>query len=222
MPPTRARGLVPLIALLAMVLLVIRGVRPYAIDGVAKAFRIPGPSMQPTLLPGDFVLTAFRTPYRPTRGSLVVFVSVQDPALRMLSRVVAVPGDTVAMENGALTLNRVSLPEPYVQEPPDPTPDPPALAMEIARWQGPFLARPAKGYSPDRHNWGPLIVPPENYMVLGDNRDHTNDSRYWGWLPSDHILGAPRYIYYSYDPGSYRLVPQVTAVRWNRIGTHVH
>jgi signal peptidase I len=66
-----------------------------------------------------------------------------------------------------------------------------------------------------------LVVPEGNYFVLGDNRDNSADSRYWGFVPDSLVRGRPMFVYYSYEPDATRRVPWLTNVRWSRIGTRV-
>jgi signal peptidase I len=84
-------------------------------------------------------------------------------------------------------------------------------------------ARPSRnpGDHPSRNNWGPLIVPAESYFVLGDNRDNSLDSRYWGFVPDSLLRGRPLLVYYSYAPDSARRLDWLTAVRWSRLGARV-
>jgi signal peptidase I len=89
-----------------------------------------------------------------------------------------------------------------------------------------FLApvpRPGRnpGDHPSRNNWGPLVVPVSSYFVLGDNRDNSLDSRYWGFVPDSLLRGRPLVVYYSYAPDSARRFDWLTAVRWSRLGERV-
>jgi len=77
------------------------------------------------------------------------------------------------------------------------------------------------GDHPSRNNWGPLIVPADSYFVLGDNRDNSLDSRYWGFVPDSLLRGRPMVVYYSYAPDSARRMAWLTAVRWSRLGVRV-
>jgi len=85
---------------------------------------------------------------------------------------------------------------------------------------------------PTHDNWGPLVVPPTHYFMMGDNRYCSKDSRYWGVVPRKNVRGRPMFVYYSYRPGdepsevcryetSDRPLPFITAVRWDRIGTRI-
>ncbi|MBW8772099.1 MAG: S26 family signal peptidase, partial [Gemmatimonadetes bacterium] len=68
----------------------------------------------------------------------------------------------------------------------------------------------------DRNNWGPIVIPPDSLFVMGDNRDHSWDGRYWGLLPRGNVRGTPLFIYYTYDAATYKPLPFITNVRWGR------
>jgi signal peptidase I len=88
----------------------------------------------------------------------------------------------------------------------------------MRRWQLPHLAGgDTASYHPDVQDWGPIVVPRDSLFVMGDNRENSLDSRYWGYLPRENLRGSPMFIYYSYDKSSYRALPFLTAVRWGRI-----
>jgi len=80
-----------------------------------------------------------------------------------------------------------------------------------------FLGDRPEGYDPTSWNWGPLVVPRDSLFVMGDNRDDSYDSRYWGFLGRDRIRGAPFLVYFSYDRNGPLPLPFLTAVRWERI-----
>lgn len=200
-----------------------------------EAFKIPSGSMERTLLVGDFLLvdklaygaevpfTRTRLPglARPKRGDVIVFEWPSDPTKNFVKRLVGVPGDTLEMREGKLLLNGRSLMERYVShtEPDiDPSPD-------DFRWQRNYLVSTAAAsiaYHPSRNNWGPLVVPEKNYFVLGDNRDNSLDSRYWGFVPDSLVKGRPFVIYYSYAPDTVNGVAWLTRIRWNRLGERIH
>ena len=78
-------------------------------------------------------------------------------------------------------------------------------------WQLPhYVGRDPATYRPTTHDWGPIVIPPGHYFVMGDNRDASYDGRYWGFLPRDHLVGRPLLIYFSYATDPLR-------IRWNRI-----
>ena len=76
-------------------------------------------------------------------------------------------------------------------------------------------------YHPSRNNWGPLVVPEGNYFVLGDNRDNSLDSRYWGFVPDSLVKGRPFVIYYSFAPDTSEHLAWLTRIRWTRLGERV-
>ena len=199
--------------------------------GVA-AFKIPSGSMQNTLLIGDFLfvnkaiygaevplihrrLPAFA---HPKRGEVIIFEYPLDPDKDYVKRLIGVPGDTVEMRDGTVYIDGRAQVESYVVHS-DPTADP---GGEEFAWQQPFLVRTAEAsVHPSRNNWGPLVVPQDNYFVLGDNRDNSSDSRYWGFVPDSLVRGRPMFVYYSYEPDATRRVPWITKIRWNRVGLRV-
>jgi len=202
---------------------------------LVEAFRIPSSSMERTLLVGDFLfvnkalygaeiplvhthLPAIR---EPKRGDIVVFDSRTEAGVKVVKRVVGAPGDTLEMRANVLLRNGVRQAEPYAQHV-DPGSDPADPEMRL--WQLQYLL-PRVGratYQPTRGTWGPLVVPAGQYFVMGDNRDNSYDSRYWGFVDRRVIRGRPLFIYYSFDHESWRVLPFVTAIRWDRIGSRPH
>jgi signal peptidase I len=204
---------------------------------LVEAYKIPSGSMESTLLVGDFLLvnklvygatlplTNVKLPAvrEPRRGDVVVFVWPSDPTKNFVKRLVALPGDTVSMQQGVLLLNGLEQDERYVVHT-DPGVDPTA---EDFVWQRGHLVRTAtaapsaRGYRPSRNNWGPLVVPDDHYFVLGDNRDNSLDSRYWGFVPDSLMRGTPMVVYYSYSPDSTSAAPWLTNIRWRRLGERI-
>jgi len=188
---------------------------------VAKAYRIPSTAMAPTLLVGDYlyVHNYVRTPPAIKRGQIVVFRSLTEPGVMVIERVCGVPGDTLQMRDDTLFVDGVQQVEPYTQHV-DPTGD---VTDSSMRWQAAFVtaAVDRRYYLPTRSNWGPIVVPAHSYLALGDDRDNSSDSRYYGFVPSDRIVARPLRLYFSYDPDARSSVPWLTAVRWRRIGQAV-
>jgi signal peptidase I len=203
---------------------------------LVEAFRIPSASMENTLLIGDFLFvnkTAFggeleipvtglhccRLPAlsTPNRSEVVVFRSVEDstPDLNIVKRIIGVPGDTLQMVHDTMIRNGVRLDEPYALHTAlTPVPDEPFRLAQIKTWQQPFYVGPNRqSYRPTTHDWGPLVVPQQHYFVMGDNRDESYDSRFWGFLPRNHIRGKPLFIYMS-------VATQPLRIRWNRLFRH--
>jgi len=201
---------------------------------IVEAFKIPSGSMERTLLIGDFLLvnklaygaeipfTQMRLPglREPARGDVIVFESPEDGSKTYVKRLVGVRGDTLEMRDGVLYRNGTRLSEDYARHT-APDVDP---VEERFRWQRNYVAKTANasvGYYPSRNNWGPLIVPERNYFVLGDNRDNSSDSRYWGFVADSLVKGRPFVIYYSYAPDSAQSFAWLTRIRWSRLGERV-
>lgn len=202
-----------------------------------QAYRIPSPSMENTLLVGDFLFvnkaifggrlevpfTGLRFPLRlpafaePHDGELIIFRSVEDstPNLVIVKRVIGQPGDTLRMVHDTIYRNGRRLDEPYALYLAGGTDVLPDYRLEqMRRAQLPHYVGPDPAhYRPDDHTWGPVVVPPDSFWVMGDNRDESYDSRYWGFLPRSHIEGRPALIYFSigWDP---------IRIRWNRFFRH--
>jgi signal peptidase I len=158
-----------------------------------QPFTIPSGSMEDTLMPGDYILVKkyeygysllnrtarFLEFKRPQRGDVLVFVSPADPSKDYIKRCVGVPGDSVELRNSQLYVDGVRLDEPYVKH----------------------LFTPAElleGDGPDsvKVNFGPVTVEPGHYFMMGDNRDDSEDSRYWGQLDERLIKGKAWLIYW--------------------------
>lgn len=194
---------------------------------VVEAYRIPSSSMERTLLAGDFLLvnkwvygaeipfTRTRLPALrpPKHGDVIVFDWPVDPGKAFVKRLVGLPGDTLQMRAGRLARNGRLVREPYVR----------LGATAIERRTDPVVSRAEAGTTmgASRAEWGPLVVPPGHLFVLGDNRENSLDSRYWGFVPVTLLRGAPWFVYYSFTPDSAAPVPWLTHVRWGRIGTAV-
>ncbi len=199
-----------------------------------EAFKIPSGSMENTLQVGDFLLvnkliygagipfTHKRLPRLrdPKLGDVIVFEFPEDVTKYLVKRLVGVPGDTVEMRDGTLIRNGAAIPERYVEHT-EPDMDP---APEEFRWQRDYVVRTAaaaSAYHPSRNNWGPLVVPKGNYFVLGDNRDNSLDSRYWGFVADSLLKGRPMVVYYSYSPDTVGAFPWLTHIRWSRLGERI-
>jgi signal peptidase I len=167
-------------------------------------------------------LTHTRLPQfrQPQRGDVVVFVPPHEPDKNYVKRLVGIAGDTLEMRNKVLYLNGDPQVEPYVRHT-DPNNDVYAPSMY---WQCEYLPAKLKDTEcrPTRDNWGPVVVAPERFMMLGDNRDDSEDSRYWGFVNREAIKGEPLFIYYSFDSSTLRPFPWITQIRWGRIGGTIH
>jgi signal peptidase I len=180
----------------------------------ARSLRNVSRAMEPALLAGDLFTVRRWSPQSLraiSRGVVIVHRFPLDPTKQFVKRVVGLPGDTVAMVRGAFRINGRLLAEPYAWNA-DSASDP---TWDDFKWQRDYLAGPSMGdtshYRPSRNNWGPIAVPSGHFFVLGDNRDNSLDSRYWGFLTATDIVGQPRRVYFSRDPETGR-------IRWSRIG----
>jgi signal peptidase I len=180
----------------------------FVLTFIAQPFRIPSESMERTLLVGDFLLVnkmiyapggafGWLLPYREVaRGDVIVFRFPLDPTDYVVKRVIGVPGDHIHLRDGVVYRNGQALHEPHaVYE---------QAYRDAFRDQFPSGVYTDPGV--DTHWWlqmrhdaqnGDVVVPAGNYFVLGDNRNHSRDSRYWGFVPRPNIIGRPFMIYFS-------------------------
>jgi signal peptidase I len=199
---------------------------------VVQTFVIVSESMRETLLVGD-MLVANRLAVGPRipgtrshlpgyselrRGDVVVFDPHHEENMKLVKRLMGLPGDTLQMRAGELWVNGQRLDEPYVR-----TGTVPDDASSEFSWQGRYLVGEvdASTYRPTRETWGPIVVPREHYFMLGDNRDDSYDSRYWGPLESWRVEARVAFLYFSYNRDSYRPFPALREIRWNRLGRGV-
>jgi signal peptidase I len=177
---------------------------------IVQAFKIPSESMEPTLLVGDHLLVnkfIFEgsgawyeklLPYRPIRhGDIIIFKFPYDDHPDYVKRVIGLPGDRVRILDDQVMVNGNPLVEPYAEH--DPAEEdafatnfPPTDGV-IAAGLRPEWAEQLPGYTQD----GELVVPPDHYFVLGDNREDSLDSRYWGFVDRSAVIGRPVVIYWS-------------------------
>jgi len=193
-----------------------------------QTFTITSGSMENTLLVGDFLVlsksaygatipgTGVRLPgySHPQRGDVVVFRGHHEP-IDLVKRLVGMPGDTLSMKDAVLYIDGVAQDEPYVHHV-DASGD---GYHDWMRWQKDYLVStvdPAE-YRPTRDNWGPIVIPAARYFMMGDNRDESLDSRYWGFVDPTEIKGRAVVLYFSYDRDAFGPVPFVNHVRWKRV-----
>jgi signal peptidase I len=185
---------------------------------VVQAFKIPTGSMEPNLLIGDHLLVN-KFMFGPhlfgveetvlpmqniERLDVVVFKYPEDPERDFIKRVIGLPGEQVEVRRKRVFVNGKMLDEPYAHYL---EPLPPLSGEPDANGTATTSADP-------RENYGPFTVPAGHYFVMGDNRDNSQDSRYWGFLPRDYIKGQALVIYWSYDAESGNVV---TGTRWSRL-----
>lgn len=170
---------------------------------VVQAFKIPSGSMIPTLLIGDHILVnkfiyGTKIPFsdkrilifrKPQRGDIIVFKYPENPKKDFIKRVIAVEGDVIEERNKIVYINGTPIEEPY--------------AYHYDRYIK------SREFDP-RDNFGPIVVPRGKVFVMGDNRDQSYDSRYWGFVDLKEVKGKAFIIYWSWDPDDW--------VRFGRIG----
>jgi len=182
---------------------------------VIQAFKIPSGSMENTLLVGDHIfvnkfLYGYHIPYTkgrvlsyatPRHGDIIVFVFPEDPSKDFIKRVIGVPGDTMEIRDKVVYRNGKPLREDYT------------------RFADGNLV---EGFGRNRDNMPRAEIPPGKYFVMGDNRDRSYDSRFWGFVDEDAIVGKALFIYFSIDwsanVGWYEVWRYPELVRWNRLG----
>jgi signal peptidase I len=171
-----------------------------------QPFRIPSASMEPTLLVGDFLLVdkqvesdagdGLLPPTSLRRGDVIVFHDPVDPSMHLVKRIVALPGDRIRMRGGHVVLNGRLLEEPYAVYRGD--------LPDMYRDNFPNVSAPDPEV--DAHWWmrlrtlvdhGDVVIPANSFFVLGDNRNDSADSRYWGLVPRSAVVGRPFLIYLS-------------------------
>jgi signal peptidase I len=192
---------------------------------VVQAFKIPTGSMEPNLLVGDhllvnkFVFAPAATgverlvlPMRDIRrGDVVVFKFPEEPERDFIKRVIGLPGDTIEVRSRQVTVNGAPIQEPY------------------AHYLFPISDDDANGFDP-RARYGPVTVPADHYFMMGDNRDNSQDSRYWGFLPAHYVKGRALMIYWSFEPpegseagGPLGVITGLfTGTRWGRLFHQIH
>ncbi len=163
---------------------------------VVQAFEMPSGSMKPTLLVGDYFLTDKKYARTKTvkRGDVLIFEYPNDRRIIYIKRVVGLPGESIEIRNKRLYIDHQSLDESYVMHTDE--------RVIGAKWN-------------QRDNFGPITIPDNSYFMMGDNRDQSNDSRFWGFLHASKIKGKADVIYWSWDKTHSR-------VRWDRIGKSIH
>ncbi|MWJ26753.1 signal peptidase I [Halomonas sp. ZH2S] len=197
------------------VLLVVLVVRSF----VVEPFQIPSGSMRPTLEIGDFILVnkyayGLRLPVLhtrilevgdPERGDVMVFRFPDQPSVNFIKRVIGMPGDRIRYEGKQLYINGEPVPKQLLEE------GPPLAPRELLLEE--FLDETPHNIYNNPRDPGPqmreIVVPEGHYFTMGDNRDHSNDSRYWGVVPEANIVGRAFAVWMHWDDG----LPSFTSVR---------
>jgi signal peptidase I len=192
---------------------------------LAEPFHIPSSSMVPTLLIGDFILVnkydyGIRLPVlhtkviqvgEPKRGDVVVFRYPNDPSVDYIKRIVGLPGDHIVYRNKTLYINGVQMQQDALGPYDGPDADGANLVREhLGNVTHEILTVPGQ-YSAE----GEWTVPQGDYFAMGDNRDNSNDSRYWGFVPEQNLVGRAFFIWMNKDAFLNRAL-------WHRVGTAIH
>lgn len=185
---------------------------------VVQAFKIPTGSMEPNLLVGDHLLvnkflfapTASaleRTllPVRPVRrGDVLVFKFPEDPERDFIKRIVALPGETIEVKGTQVLINGTAIPQPFAHFLLPHDPNAPVFEGD------------------PREHYGPATVPEGHYFAMGDNRDNSQDSRYWGFLPAHYVKGRALMIYWSFAGPDDQAGGGLGGTRWSRLLHQIH
>jgi len=188
---------------------------------VVQAFKIPTGSMENNLLIGDHLLVN-KFVFAPTltraedtllpidpirRGDVLVFKYPEDPERDFIKRVIGLPGETVELKEKKVYINGQPLEEPYVHF---------MFPVDSSS------ADLGEGGIDVRRSYGPVTVPEAHYFMMGDNRDNSQDSRYWGFMPRDYVKGKALFVYFSFGEGGSGLSGLLGNVRWSRILHQIH
>lgn len=198
------------------------------------AYKVPTGSMQPSLKPGDFIFCS-RMSYGislpffgkkwgdllPSRGDLVVFTYPNQPQVTYVKRVVGLPGDRVQIVGGRVHVNEQALQYVPVNDMNEDNPNPELFdifqeALGESKWHVIFQK------NSENKNFGPLVVPPGEVFLLGDNRDASDDSRYWGTVPMSQVVGQVVLIWLSLDWQHKWGGDRYPSVRWERVFSTVY
>lgn len=200
------------------------------------AYKVPTGSMQPSLKPGDFIFASrisygIQSPISdqrwmtsfPDRGDVVVFSYPNQPSVTYVKRVVGLPGDRVQIIKGRVVLNEEPLVYEKLSSTSDERDNPSPDLFDIYREAiGEESWRVIFQKTPDEKDFGPLVVPPGEVFLLGDNRDASDDSRYWGTVPMNQVVGRVTLIWLSLDWQKKWGGDRYPSVRWERVFSPVH
>jgi len=178
---------------------------------VVQAFKIPSSSMEPTLQVGDYILVSkfiygIRIPFlntkmlqwkEPKRGDIVVFIYPKDRSKDFIKRVIATEGEKVEVSQDKIYINDQVIDDPWGH-------------FEKSGWAQ---------YLQAMEKFGPVVVPKDSLFVLGDNRDNSQDSRFWGFVHLDAVKGRAFIIYFSWNRAAQDLLAKI---RWSRLGMLIH
>ncbi len=202
---------------------------------IMAAYKVPTGSMQPALKAGDFIFS-YRMAYglkipwshiawgekAPERGDVVVFSYSNQPDTSYVKRVVGLPGDKIQITGGKLLINEIPL-DYELENPihPEDNPNPESFDIYIEKGLS-NQRRVIFKKNHDDQNFGPLVVPPGEIFLIGDNRDTSDDSRYWGTVPIGQIHGKVLFVWLSLDWQKRWGGDRYPGLRWERVFSGVH
>jgi signal peptidase I len=182
----------------------------FIITFILQAFEIPSGSMEDTLLIGDHLFVNREQfapparwlgpllPYRDVRrDEIAVFMSPEQPGLFLVKRIIGIPGDRIHLRDDVVYRNGEALTEPYIRH-----------KRQHSPYTDNFPTVPAEGYLsnakweqelPSHIENGEIVVPPDGYFAMGDSRENSYDSRFWGFIPRKNLIGRPMFIYWSFN-----------------------
>ena len=187
---------------------------------VVQAFKIPTGSMEPNLLVGDHLLVN-KFVFAPTatglerallpmraivRGDVVVFKFPEDPERDFIKRIIGLPGESIEVRGTQVLVNGTAMAQPFAHFLLPHDPNAPVNDGDL------------------RERYGPVTVPAGHYFAMGDNRDNSQDSRYWGFMPGHYVKGRALMIYWSFDddPSASGVAKLVGGTRWSRLLHQIH
>lgn len=167
---------------------------------VFQTFSIPSGSMEDTLVIGDHLIVDKFGSRPVARGQILVFKSPEEPQRDLIKRVIGLPGEMIEVRGRTVYVDGKALEESYVR----------------FLFQGSVTDEANLGGGGDlRRSYGPVTVPPEHYFMMGDNRDNSRDSRFWGFMPHAFVRGRALFVYFSLGDG-------LGGIRWGRILHQIH
>jgi signal peptidase I len=221
------QGFIPQLAHLAKLVVIVWAVRSF----VMQPYVVPSGSLEPTILPGDLILvnqakygirlpvvgTVIWNTYRPERGEIALFKYPKDPKITYIKRVIGLPGDTITYNHKTLTINGQKIKTtPGILSIEDGTLH--TLKTEFLPGSPHAIFQNPDEPAQPKTTWH---IPPGHYFMMGDNRDNSNDSRYWGTVSEQQLVGQAKWIWLSINMQALKHGQFSQIIRWNRLGKNI-